>query len=108
MLEELEAHLFQALRSDAEGHASDATTMERTAKITKATRELMLGLDRAKAETVTPDFVAASQESTVQNNATSRAAIGGKSPPYGRTGENNLIPHFRIYRTGGLATRSES
>lgn len=57
VLEELETRLFEALRSDAEGHASDAKTMEWAAKITKATSELMRGVDRAKAETVAPDLV---------------------------------------------------
>jgi len=71
VLEELENRLFEALRSDAEGHASDARTMERAAEITKATRELMRGLDRAKAETVAPDLVAAPPSSPGQDNVTS-------------------------------------
>jgi hypothetical protein len=71
VLEELETRLFEALRSDAEGHASDAKTMERAAKITKATSELMQGLDRAKAETVAPNLVVAPRSSPGENDATS-------------------------------------
>jgi hypothetical protein len=70
VLEELEGRLFEALRFDAEGHASDAKTVERAAQITKASREMMQGIDRARAETVAPDLVVAPHDSPPGPNST--------------------------------------
>jgi hypothetical protein len=57
VLEAPAARLLEALRSDTEGHASDTKTAERVAQLAQSSRELMQGLDRAKAETAAPDLV---------------------------------------------------